>query len=177
MAPRHGAVRGRSLISLRPFKAGTFFLAFTTRSARRSQAIPFTVELTVPTAGDSYDDADRDQISGGDGDDIVTGNGGLDRLFGNSGNDVIVGEDVEAIDQQTGELPPQIPPASQASNIPVAVADPIVDIPDPGLRNVIADAALGIGHTDASTGFTRPFLASHLGRSASLMHRADRSPT
>jgi Leucine-rich repeat (LRR) protein len=153
--------RGLSVISLRPFKAGTFFLRVYDPFGAAPQAIGFAIDMTVPVAGESHADADRDQISGGDGEDILTGNRGLDRLFGNSGNDVVVGEDVEAIDQQTGEQPPQIPPASDASNIPVPVADPVVDIPDPGLRNVIADA-LGIGHTAASTGLTRPFLASQL---------------
>src|SRR5438067_1643936 len=124
------------------------------------QAIPFSIEMTVPAAGETHADGDRDQVSGGDGDDIVTGNGGLDRLNGNSGNDSFVGDDVENIDRQTGENG-QIPDASQASNIPVAQPDPTVAIPDAGLRAVIADA-LGIGHTAASTGLTRPFFASQL---------------
>ncbi|MDB5319040.1 MAG: cya 2, partial [Phycisphaerales bacterium] len=159
--------RGLSVISLRPFKAGSYFLRVYDPFGAAPQAIPFSIELTVPAAGDSHADADRDQVSGGDGDDILTGNGGLDRLFGNSGNDVVVGEDVEAIDQQTGEVAPLAPPASQASNIPVTEADPVVNIPDAGLRAVIADA-LGIGHTAASTGLTRPFLASQLAQIRAL---------
>src|SRR5204862_8082740 len=112
-------------------------------------------------AGETHADADRDQVSGGDGDDIVTGNGGLDRVNGDSGNDTIIGDDVEAIDQQPGEFHPD-QDATHASNIPVTpVGDPIVTIPDAGLRAAIADA-LGIGHTTASTGFTRPFFASQL---------------
>src|SRR5207247_2428255 len=39
--------------------------------------------------------------------------------------------------------------------------DAVITIPDAGLRSAIADA-LGIGHTPAGTGLTRPLLASQL---------------
>ncbi|HEY7116497.1 MAG TPA: SdrD B-like domain-containing protein [Tepidisphaeraceae bacterium] len=152
--------RGLSVISLRPFNAGTFLLRVYDPFGAAPSAIGFTIEMVVPTAGATHADADRDQVSGGDGDDTVTGNGGIDRLFGNSGTDSFVGDDVEGIDQQTGELR-QTPNATQSSNIAVPDADPVVTIPDAGLRSAIADA-LGIGHTPAGTGLTRPLLASQL---------------
>lgn len=158
--------RGLSTISLRPFKAGHYLLRIYDPFGAAPSAIPFSIEMKVPVAGNSYADADRDQISGGDGEDTLTGNGGLDRLNGNSGNDAFVGDDVEAIDQQTGDSR-QNPDPTQASNIPVAQIDPVVTIPDPGLRSAIADA-LGIGHTASSTGFTRPFLASQLAQIRTL---------
>jgi hypothetical protein len=153
--------RRQSVISLRPFKAGQFFLRVYNPHGPATRALSYTIEMVVPAAGNSHADADRDEVSGGDGDDTVNGSGFLDRIYGNSGNDSFVGDDVEAIDRGTTE--PRIDPdGDQSSNTrPIPEIDPVVTIADVGLRNVIADA-LGIGHTAAGTGLTRPFLASQL---------------
>jgi Ca2+-binding RTX toxin-like protein/Leucine-rich repeat (LRR) protein len=154
--------KSQSIIDLRGFGAGTFFLRVFNPFAPANQAMPFTIAISPPIAGSAHAQSDRDQIHGGDGNDTIAGNGNLDELFGDAGTDYFVADSVELHDQQPGEVAPTLPPASEASNIPLAVADPQITIADPGLRGAIADA-LSIGHTQLpAVQLSRPIFASDL---------------
>src|SRR5207247_2644732 len=52
--------RGLSVISLRPFKAGNYLLRVYDPFGAAPQAIPFSIEMSVPAAGETPADADRD---------------------------------------------------------------------------------------------------------------------
>jgi Ca2+-binding RTX toxin-like protein len=166
-AAGHLLAHGLSAISLRAFKAGKYFLRVYDPFGPAPQAIPFTIEMNVPTAGDHHSDSNHDQVAGGDGDDTVSGNDGFDRLNGQSGSDYLVGDPAENLDLQPGEGS-QASASGEESNKKFNVADPVVTIPDAALRAVIADA-LGIGHTSTTAlALSQPFLASQLAQITSL---------
>ena len=151
---------GRSLVDLRHFDAGTYFLrVYNPAAAPQERDLPFTLEFAAPAEGETrptYGEPDRDVIHGGDGNDVLMGNEDVDRLFGDSGLDTFVTDVIvpasgsqipgtEVRDLQPGET---LGASSAGQTGPVPTEDypeldPIVEIPDRGLRLAVADT-LGI---------------------------------
>ena len=152
--------RERSIIDMRLMPAGTYFLRVynpldeSTFPEGRPD-VPFTISVGAPKQGqiNPATPPDRDEIHGGDGDDLILGNDQLDRLFGESGNDSFIAELVEIRDLNeggvtTGEFQ-DLPPAPQivtAAHLPTPL-DPVIPFEDVDLEKVVAEA-LGIPVTD-----------------------------
>ena len=113
-------------------------------------AVPFQIETSVSFAGFSHPDSDRDEIRGGDGDDIIIGNRDHDRLFGESGRDFFVGEFKEIRDLDVNESA-ILPPTSQFSGNQPEPVDKIINFVDSALEAGIAEA-LGIPVTNSYQG-------------------------
>ena len=60
--------------------------------------IQFVVEIEAPKVGEADAQSDRDELRGGNANDVLEGNGYYDRLFGGLGTDTFVGESVEVRD-------------------------------------------------------------------------------
>ena len=83
---------------------------------------------------------------GGEGEDILVGNGDIDRLRGESGIDRYVAENFEVRDRETGEkIDP--PAESERSDILPRQTDALIGIKDEGLRIALA-RALGYAVTE-----------------------------
>ena len=161
----------QSVISLQTFEVGDFLLrVYNPDVANQGDPIPFAIAVRPPAQGQNHPIGDRDQIAGGDGDDVLEGNQDLDRLLGESGDDRFVAESIEVRDLTNGEV---IEPPVAGQNIvdnPIEPLDPRVDIPDPALRAALA-RQLGIPVNIAVDGIprlTRPILASDLAKVADL---------
>ena len=129
-----------------------------------SPRIDVAFEINAPFRGESrpaYFDPDRDEIRGGDGSDTLIGNADLDRLFGGGGTDFFVGEGYELFDHDPSSEISSGPPATEASPTVKKNIDPVITIPDPNLRTVIAEQ-LGMLRDDGQ--LTRELLASDLSR-------------
>ena len=141
---------GRSIISLRDQVAGTYFLKVYNTDPSQTEDIDLTLEVRAPIAGETHasdGEPDRDVIDGGEGEDILVGNQGLDRLIGGSGIDGFVGESLEIrdLDILGGETVSE-PILAENSNRTQFEADPLVDIVDPNLKGLVANA-LGMNVT------------------------------
>jgi len=152
------------------FASGRFFLVGGANGEELYQItgsvsqLPFQIETWVPFAGETHPDSDRDEIYGGDGDDILIGNRDHDRLFGQSGRDTFVGESAEIRDLDVNEGF-ALPPVSELSRQQPAPVDPVVNFKDPALQAAVA-RALGIPVTVAYDGTpmaSEPVYASALG--------------
>ncbi|MEX0332626.1 MAG: DUF5050 domain-containing protein [Puniceicoccaceae bacterium] len=110
------------------------------------EAVSLEISLVTPKRGEVPPTRlDRDNLFGGDGDDVLEGDENLDALFGDSGQDIFVGEAVESRDIANNEREGReilVQPASGevSSDSRIRSIDPIVDIPDRNLRGAIADS-------------------------------------
>jgi ELWxxDGT repeat protein len=133
---------GKSTIDLRVIESGTYFLRVYDPLGRADGDVPFVIEASPPKQGYTHPIPDRDEIRGGDGDDLITGNQGLDRIWGDSGSDDFIAELLEVRDldappedrkevlpEERSTIPPEGPPV-----------DAYVAIEDSGLRVAIAEA-------------------------------------
>ncbi|MCC6508224.1 MAG: hypothetical protein IT423_03900, partial [Pirellulaceae bacterium] len=147
----HGGVleEGIQAMDLRHIPAGTYYLKLYQPDVRFSSwEVPYQIEVMPPAQGQvngSLPDSDR--LEGGDGADTLVGGSRLDELFGESGNDIFVGEDFEIRDREQNELFSPIATEDRLNADTANERDPIIVIPDPGLRVQIAQA-LGIPMTD-----------------------------
>ncbi len=93
-----------SVIDLRRFEAGTYYLrvhrAF---DPRATQAREVVLDFKVPLPGATHDLSDRDEIRGGESNDVLVGNDDLDRVYGENGDDYAVAEPVELRDRSATE--------------------------------------------------------------------------
>src|SRR5690606_18844936 len=142
---------GKSVIDLRTIESGKYFLRVYDPTNSADQDIAFKIEAIAPVQGYVHPIADRDEIHGEDGDDLIVGSQGLDRLWGESGRDDFIGEQVELrdFDRAAGEkLSPSLP--EERSTIPPEgpPVDAFIEISDPGLRVAIAEA-LGYAITES----------------------------
>ncbi|MGB0581211.1 MAG: hypothetical protein ACPGVU_16050, partial [Limisphaerales bacterium] len=120
-------------------------------------------------AGETHAESDRDTLKGGEGADILIGNGDQDALFGESGIDVFIGEAFEKRDLSTGEQSVEGNPAEDASIQP-RPRDNRVFIFDTELRAAIARAlslAVTAGYNNQSV-TQESFRASELFKVTSL---------
>ena len=158
-----------SVVDMRTFGAGTYFMRIYDPRPTREVSLPFTLEVLAPIAGDAHPSTDHDLIRGGDGDDRIVGNHGLDRLFGDSGFDAFRAESIEIRDLDTvAQEVVSTPPSSEFSSRFVPLVDPVVlrpeDGTDPGLRVGVA-RALGVPVTrgfDGNPYVDRVFRASEV---------------
>ena len=171
----------QSVIDLRRFPAGQYFLRVHTPDPPGTDPLPFTIEIMPPKIGATHPIADRDEIRGSDGPDILVGNGQLDRLFGDSGADHFFAESVEARDPDNGLLPPtggEEVTSGRLDPIDSLVVGPsfwpqpefVMGIPDRALHLAIAEA-LGIPITagyDGQAIVERPIHASQMATITSL---------
>ncbi|PYX69808.1 MAG: hypothetical protein DMG78_20985, partial [Acidobacteria bacterium] len=95
---------GRSIIDMRSFDAGTYFVRVYNPAGIQPSPMSFSLAITAPKPGAFHALSDHDLIHGSDGNDIVIGNDHLDRLFGDRGNDAFIAEDVEVRDLETAEF-------------------------------------------------------------------------
>ncbi len=139
---------GFDAMDMRYLNAGTYFLKVYNPDTRFiGWNIPFQIEMIPPEQGQVRSLlSDSDRIEGGDGDDTLVGGRGLDELFGESGTDVFVGENFETRDSQASELHSPISIGDRLMGAGSEI-DPIINIPDPGLRLQIAKS-LGIAMID-----------------------------
>ncbi|MDB5351277.1 MAG: cya 2 [Planctomycetota bacterium] len=126
-----------SLIDLRAFDAGTFYLHVYRKTGESSVRVA-SLNITPPSLDSLRRDSDRDEIHGGDGDDALIGNGGVDRLFGESGADRAVAEGGELRDAEAGD--PRRDETIALSGVALEAADQVVAIPDVNLARKIAQA-------------------------------------
>jgi len=130
----------QSVLDLRAFKAGTYFLrVFDPVASARTQPLPFRIEIVAPESGATHALSDRDELDGGDGDDLLIGSRQLDRLVGGSGADAFIAETLEVFDAAAGEYR-QAPPAYDHSSIQPRAADPVVNVPDARLAACLSEA-------------------------------------
>lgn len=144
---------GRSIISMRDLAAGTYFLKVYSTDPSAGD-IDLTIEVRAPIAGETHasdGEPDRDTISGDEGEDVIVGNDGLDRLIGGSGVDRFVGETIEIRDFDALNETRAAPVLAENSNRTQFEADPIVEIADPALKGLIANA-LGFNVTYGADG-------------------------
>ena len=110
------------VIDMRRLKAGDYELrVHRPEGASAGDPETFSIQVRPPDAGAFHPASDRDVVRGGDGEDIIIGNGDLDRLFGDSGNDQFIGEEIEVCDL-AGESR-FAPDASEVSKIQPASID------------------------------------------------------
>jgi len=129
---------GRSIIDLRATEAGQYFLRVYDPSGQAGGDIPFVIETRAPIQGYTHPIPDRDEIHGGDGDDLIVGNQGLDRLWGDSGRDEFIAEALEVRDldapgaeRRTPSLPEErstIPPEGPPVDARIAIEDPALRV-------------------------------------------------
>ena len=95
--------QGQSIIDLRTFEAGTFFLRSTIPSptSKHRGAVPPRNQSAVAWLFEPL--PDHDVIDGGDGDDVVIGNNHVDQLTGDRGDDTFIAEPGEVRDAESGE--------------------------------------------------------------------------
>ena len=139
--------QGRSIVDLRAFDAGTYYLRVYDPAGPAEVAIPFALEINPPEAGATHTASDRDELHGGDGDDLIIGGRHLDRIFGDSGDDAFIAECVEVLDLDDGERRLDVP-AYDHSSIQPRCGDPVIDVPDPYLAARLAEQ-LGMPVTTA----------------------------
>ncbi|RLC09673.1 MAG: hypothetical protein DRH43_07855, partial [Deltaproteobacteria bacterium] len=131
--------------------------------------VPFAIYAKTALQGATHPGRDRDEIHGGDGDDVIIGNSDVDRLVGESGQDVFIGESIEIRDLESDEGF-TLPPTSEFSTNHPRPIDPEISIPDAGLKSGIAEA-LGIPVTTSYTGeplVSEPIYGSDLGALTAL---------
>ena len=127
-------------------------------------SLPFRIEAWVPFEGETHPDSDRDELHGGDGDDILIGNRDHDRMFGESGTDYFVAESKEIRDLDTNEAF-VLPPTAEFSVYQPVPVDPVVAFADRALGAEVAEA-LGIPVTVGFDGLLlaqEPVYSSQLG--------------
>jgi ELWxxDGT repeat protein len=112
--------------------------------------VPFKIEVKAPVPGMTHAFSDRDFLNGGEGDDILIGNGDHDRIFGGGGENFFIAERKEIRDLQSYE-DFTLPPTEQFSVQQPRQPDTEVWIPDINLRAAIAEA-LGIPVTEGFNG-------------------------
>jgi len=167
---------GQAIVDTRAFEAGTYYLRVVdpfsqaqpgspwyVQGYSRSTALPFALEFVPPQAGEAHAASDRDELHGGDGDDVIVGRGQLDRAFGESGNDSFIAEAIEVIDIEADEHR-QAPPTYDHSTTQPRSGDPVVDVADRGLAAALA-AQLNIPVTTDFNGLPLshlPFYASEI---------------
>ena len=96
--------QGQSIIDLRTFEAGTYFLqVYNPFAETQKGALRFGIEISPPLPGFSHPLPDHDVIDGGDGDDVVIGNKHVDQLTGDRGDDTFIAEPGEVRDAEPGE--------------------------------------------------------------------------
>ncbi|NQU19676.1 MAG: VCBS repeat-containing protein [Candidatus Nealsonbacteria bacterium] len=159
----------KSVFDIRGLAAGTYYLRVFDPGAEPgapSGTASFEVAIGAPIMGSFHPVTDRDEIHGGDGDDLITGNSQVDTLFGDSGRDAFRGESMEIHDLEPGESF-KLPPESELQNKKLSLPDPQLQsqIPDPRLLAALAEA-LGLPVTQGFDGtpvIHDPVLASDLG--------------
>ena len=161
---------GRSIVDIRNFTAGSYFVRiFDPAVTGETEAVdlPFFVEVQAPAAGRThlaYYDPDRDVIFGGDGNDLIIGNQDKDRLFGETGSDTFIADAMEVRDLAGSVEVLSAPATVERGPSNPGTIDPVVVLPDPGLREAVANQ-LGVQTTTAWNGVPIPvesILASHL---------------
>ena len=130
---------GKSIIDMRNLDAGGFYLRVYNPDGAVTQDLDFQVAIDAPSQGWNHPEADRDNIHGGEGEDILVGNQSIDRLNGESGNDTFVGENIEIRDLEAGE---KVKPVddSERSDILLRQSDALIGISDTNLRLALAQA-------------------------------------
>ncbi|MBX3436714.1 MAG: FG-GAP repeat protein, partial [Planctomycetaceae bacterium] len=178
---------GLSLIDTRSFPAGDFSIRVYDPFAdpnhrlydpgyQRDAAIDFVLEIEPPKVGDADAPSDRDEIHGGQGDDVIAGGAYRDRLFGFRGRDVFAAEAVEVrdlaagysfidfLEATSGPFRSLIAPASgqESSNIP-RPDDFEIEFASPALALRIGESiGLTIVTPDGHLTLRRPLRASDL---------------
>ncbi|KKM17740.1 hypothetical protein LCGC14_1672720, partial [marine sediment metagenome] len=167
-------VKGQSAIDMRNLEAGSYYLrvydpaAFDgdPASVPHTALLPFTITVSPPPEGFVHETSDRDDVFGGDGDDMLIGNGSLDRLFGESGDDGFIAEVIEIYDLVEPTEHRTNPPSGELSNLAFPSEDfdavnfdAVVELSDPVLAIAVA-RRLGIPVTP--TGPARPLHRSDL---------------
>ena len=130
----------QSLLSLDRIAKGSYLLAVRRRDYESNNAaMTFTLEMHSPAVDHiaSALHVDRDNIDGGDGEDIIVGGLGLDRISGGDGIDQIQAESIEVMDKANTEILTFKDYATDRANKP---ADDILSVPDAALRMAIARA-------------------------------------
>ena len=159
-----------SVLDMRNLDAGTYHLHVYSPTGPVGADLAFRIETEAPIQGFSHADFDRDDLFGGEGEDILVGNGGLDRMFGESGDDKFIGEQIEVRDLDPDDEITVAPITEENSlNLPRAV-DPVIDVVDVQLRAALADA-LGIAVTiryDGKSVVAEDLFASDLATLTSL---------
>ncbi len=148
---------------MRHLDAGTYYLHVSrANNFSLSTPVSFAMSLQAPAAGQTRvltSDPDRDIIHGGDGNDVIIGGADFDRLYGDAGTDVMVADTLASsagvlLGPEIRDAAPETivnsASADSLANYKVAQLDPVVTIPDKGLRLAIADA-LGIAKTEQHT--------------------------
>lgn len=163
-------VVNQAAVDLRNFDAGTYFVkVHRPLGASTTAAIPFTLDFTVPFAGQTrpvYENPDRDVIHGGDGDDDLIGSDDIDHLFGDDGEDVFVADALEVRPDRFGitEITTIPVTGDTIANVITNRLDPEINIPDTAVRAAVA-FALGIPVTtrfDGTARLSRGIRASEL---------------
>ena len=113
---------------MRTLPAGKYYLRV--HGGEGDPDLPALIQIHAPIQGqiNPTTPPDRDEIHGGDGDDLIIGNQQLDRLFGESGDDAFVAEPVEIRDLVDGEYNDELPPTPQIvmeANLPSPI-DPVI---------------------------------------------------
>lgn len=170
------------LVDLRNFDAGTYYIrAYSPAPLTET----FTIEIAAPPAGQTrpqYQDPDRDELRGGDGDDVLAGHGDLDQLLGGAGHDLFVsdvlvatatspvaltllaGPEVRDFNAVEDFALANVPAAESIGAFKIAQLDPVIPVPDPVLRRKVA-AALHIATTvpwDPANTSNNPLLAREI---------------
>jgi len=164
---------GKSIIDMRTFPAGTFYLRvyspFVPQGSTASLA--FNLAINPPAQGQTHPIPDNDVLNGGEGNDIIIGNGGLDQISGGEGNNVLVAEPTEvtdfnaANDTLVSPLPTQL---VVKTNLPATLDQPVT-FDQPKLEQAVA-RALGIPVTTYWDGSIHPATPITDGEMAELTH-------
>jgi ELWxxDGT repeat protein len=132
----------KPVIDMRGLEAGTYYLRVfdpSVEAGTGSELSQFKVAISAPIMGWFHPETDRDEIHGGDGDDLIIGNAMLDKLYGDSGFDFFRGESMEVFDLDIGDSF-KLPAVSEFQNQKQRSPDPELQIQDPGLRGAIGKA-------------------------------------
>jgi hypothetical protein len=117
----------KPVIDMRGLEAGTYYLRVFDPSAEpgaASELSQFEVAISAPIMGWFHPETDRDEIHGGDGDDLIIGNAMVDGLWGDSGQDVFRAESMEIRDLEPDENF-KLPPSSEFQNMKQRSPDPL----------------------------------------------------